>query len=111
MSKKYKRIPWGKEPSICQDDWDYIRGDTGIGVCHDCGAKEGELHEYGCDMEECPVCHRQLMGCEEKCLKKINNNRDLLTRYRKNVKETGNGMGFFVDSNGDIRVKPFWRKK
>ena len=31
--------------------------------CHDCGAKEGELHDYGCDMERCPFCGRQLIGC------------------------------------------------
>lgn len=31
--------------------------------CHDCGAKEGELHERGCDMEGCPFCGRQLLSC------------------------------------------------
>lgn len=36
--------------------------------CHDCDAKEGEIHEYGCDMEVCPICGGQLLGCE--CLEK-----------------------------------------
>ena len=34
-------------------------------VCHDCGAKVGELHMEGCDMERCPVCRRQLISCSE----------------------------------------------
>ena len=33
-------------------------------VCHDCGAKEGEIHDYGCDMETCPFCGGQLLSCE-----------------------------------------------
>lgn len=31
--------------------------------CHDCGAKEGELHDYGCDMERCPFCGGQIITC------------------------------------------------
>jgi len=31
--------------------------------CHDCGVEEGQIHKYGCDMEECPFCHKQLLGC------------------------------------------------
>jgi len=36
---------------------------TERGVCHDCGAKEGEIHELGCDMEVCPFCSGQLISC------------------------------------------------
>ena len=32
-------------------------------TCHDCGVKEGQIHECGCDMEDCPFCGRQLIGC------------------------------------------------
>lgn len=32
--------------------------------CHDCAAIRGEYHGPGCDMEECPVCHGQALGCE-----------------------------------------------
>ncbi len=32
-------------------------------TCHDCGAKEGEIHEFGCDMEYCPYCGGQLLSC------------------------------------------------
>lgn len=32
-------------------------------ICHDCGAKAGELHQLGCDMERCPICGKQLITC------------------------------------------------
>ena len=31
--------------------------------CPDCGATPGELHKRGCDVENCPGCGRQLLGC------------------------------------------------
>lgn len=31
--------------------------------CHDCRVKIGEIHIPGCDWEECPFCHRQLISC------------------------------------------------
>ncbi len=33
-------------------------------ACHDCGALKWEFHEPGCDMEDCPRCGKQLLGCE-----------------------------------------------
>lgn len=35
-----------------------------LAVCHDCGAKEGEFHDPGCDMEQCPFCSGQLISCD-----------------------------------------------
>jgi hypothetical protein len=32
-------------------------------VCHDCGVQEGQMHQYGCDMERCPFCGHQLISC------------------------------------------------
>jgi hypothetical protein len=32
--------------------------------CHDCNAVKGEYHVDGCDVEECPVCRGQALGCE-----------------------------------------------
>jgi len=49
------RIPYGSE----RDDWGADRK-----PCHDCRVVEGELHVVGCDAEECPVCHTQLLSCE-----------------------------------------------
>jgi uncharacterized protein YbaR (Trm112 family) len=33
-------------------------------ICHDCNAKEGELHKENCDMEICPKCKGQLLSCD-----------------------------------------------
>lgn len=37
--------------------------------CHDCGIKnvKGNVHHYGCDMERCPKCGKQLISCD--CVK------------------------------------------
>lgn len=35
-----------------------------VHVCHDCGAREGQLHDFGCDMERCPFCGHQLISCD-----------------------------------------------
>lgn len=32
--------------------------------CGDCGAKEGEYHSDGCDIERCPKCNGQLLSCD-----------------------------------------------
>ncbi len=32
-------------------------------ICPDCGVKEGEIHLWSCDMEVCPKCGGQLLGC------------------------------------------------
>ena len=31
--------------------------------CHDCNVAAGGFHHPGCDMEECPRCHGQLLSC------------------------------------------------
>lgn len=33
------------------------------GMCHDCNAKHGNYHHYGCDVERCPKCGGQLISC------------------------------------------------
>lgn len=39
-------------------------GDPREVKCHDCGVKEGEIHDLGCDMERCPFCGGQLISCD-----------------------------------------------
>ena len=38
------------------DDW-------GAPVCHDCNASTGQVHHAGCDVERCPECGGQMIGC------------------------------------------------
>jgi hypothetical protein len=32
--------------------------------CPECGAPTGELHELGCDVEQCPYCGGQFISCD-----------------------------------------------
>jgi hypothetical protein len=57
MKKYLARLPVGAER-------DLILG----GDCPGCGRPPGELHSFGCRMEECPKCHRILIGCNCSCL-------------------------------------------
>jgi len=43
------RIPYGEH-----------RLEDGSEPCPGCGAKEGKLHQLGCDHERCPICDEQL---------------------------------------------------
>lgn len=46
------RIPYGES------------GEWSEGRCGDCGVEERQLHHWGCDMERCPKCFGQALGCE-----------------------------------------------
>lgn len=34
--------------------------------CHDCNIlnKKGNIHHFGCDMERCPKCKKQIISCQ-----------------------------------------------
>ena len=120
---KKNRIPWGKESFIKEEKLSGEQFEENYGTCHDCGAKFGEIHEYGCDMEECPVCHRQFMGCTEKCIDKIDTDErnNLLNECRKKENNSVRswdidfkfsdpfaGKGTFSKNDDDEYSKPFF---
>ena len=52
-------------PSTMTDEYLNIHPDglDSLPRCPDCGVKEGEIHDYGCDMSRCPYCGNQLIAC------------------------------------------------
>lgn len=54
--KIYDRIRFGEEFDM------YAGAVSEEERCPDCGAKAGEFHHFGCDVENCPVCHGQMLG-------------------------------------------------
>jgi hypothetical protein len=49
---RIEMIPWGSEP-----------GWSAVGRCGDCGALPGGRHDPGCDVQQCPLCGRQMISC------------------------------------------------
>ena len=51
----HPRVPYGAE----NDDWNADRV-----PCHDCRVVKGQLHVPPCDVEQCPACGGQAIGCD-----------------------------------------------
>lgn len=63
--KRYRRIRFGKEPLWVEATEEHaaIWQEVIKRPCHDCGIIANELHLEGCDMERCPRCKGQNLGC------------------------------------------------
>jgi hypothetical protein len=53
--QEHERIPYNPE--------DLTPGERETHRCHDCGARPGAIHHFGCDMEICPKCGEQAAFC------------------------------------------------
>jgi hypothetical protein len=51
----YPRVRYGDEST----DWDAARI-----PCHDCRVLKGQFHVPSCDVEQCPACGEQAIGCD-----------------------------------------------
>lgn len=67
-NKIFRRVKYGFELPL-----EYIDNDGKVHVwkdvakrypCHDCGAVYGQYHSSGCDVEQCPSCNGQALGCD-----------------------------------------------
>ena len=78
--KRYRRIKYGNEKWLDENgepykdengkvfDWSEISRKP----CHDCAAILGQYHCFGCDVEQCPRCGGQYLGCRCKLQKDYN---------------------------------------
>ena len=66
LHSRHRKKGEGREVQrICfgEERYDKAEVPSTVIICHDCQAKVGEYHVLGCDVEQCPNCRHQLMGC------------------------------------------------
>lgn len=58
------RIPFGDETDVrVVGDGPALYVARNDDRCPDCRVERGEYHRGGCDVEQCPKCRRQRIGC------------------------------------------------
>ena len=53
---QHPRVRYGDE----SEDWGAESGQ----LCSGCGARKGQYHALGCEVERCPVCDWQALDCD-----------------------------------------------
>ena len=76
--KIYEKIKWTDEWEECKE---VAKGDSIINnPCGDCNTPQDSYHHVGCDIERCPRCKEQFIGCgcavSEKAWKQIQKDSD-----------------------------------
>ena len=61
--KRYRRIKYGDERWFDKNGKLLNFSEIASIPCHDCAAIRGQFHCFGCDMEQCPRCREQHLGC------------------------------------------------
>lgn len=60
----YPYIKFGESEKLYKRERVHDGDVAETGKCFDCGAQEGGLHHDGCDIERCPKCGGQAIGCD-----------------------------------------------
>jgi len=73
-NKRYRRFKYGDIREILDENGKPLLDDnakpldwktmTAENPCHDCSALQGQFHCFGCDVERCPCCGGQALGCD-----------------------------------------------
>lgn len=108
--KEFERVRYGNE----EDDWG-----ANNHPCGDCGVEKGEFHVPGCDVERCPSCSGQMIGCDCSSSKKPKKPPKPFSKKELEIVESRklfqwrhigfaeNGNSIFEVSNGSAMTLPY----